>query len=308
MSAQAAVRVISKVADAYKKDKRSKRTFGAFGSIAYDNRILSWKKDQNISIWTVWGRQTIPFVAGDRQLAMLDNRQGEADLIFRGDEFYIFQTCDVEEPAITPVDNYIGVDMGIVNIAADSDGNIRAGNQVNNVRHRHRRLRTKLQKKGTRSSRRRLKKLSGKESRFARHTNHEISRRIVDEAQRTGRGIAIEDLAGIRDRIRARRSQRATLHSWSFFQLRSFLEYKARLAGLPIVAVDPRNTSRTCPCCGHIDKANRLNQATFHCVQCGFSGLADSIAAENIRRAAVNRPYVPDAQTIVQRQGQSPRL
>lgn len=309
LSAQATARVISKVADAYKKDKRSKRTFKPLGSIAYDSRILSWKKEQHISIWTVDGRQTIPFVAGDRQIAMLANRQGEADLVYRGREFYLYQTCDIEESEVAPVEDYIGVDMGVVNIAVDSDGNVQAGNQINNVRHRHRRLRTKLQRKGTRSSRRRLKRLSGKESRFAKHVNHEISKRVVDTAQRTGRGIAVEDLAGIRDRIRARRSQRAILHSWSFHELRSFIEYKARLAGVPVVAVDPHNTSRTCPSCGHIDKANRPNQATFSCVQCGFSGLADRIAAENIRRAAVNRPCVSDAPSIpVQRQGQSPRL
>ena len=131
LSAQAAVRVISKVADAYKKDKRSKRTFKPLGSIAYDNRILSWKKEQNISIWTVDGRQTIPFVAGDRQTALLLNRQGEVDLCCRGDEFYLLQTCDVEESKVAQVEDYIGVDMGIINIAVDSDGNISSRAVVN---------------------------------------------------------------------------------------------------------------------------------------------------------------------------------
>ncbi|MER3402668.1 MAG: transposase, partial [Armatimonadota bacterium] len=74
-------------------------------------------------------------------------------------------------------------------------------------------------------------------------------------------------------------------------QLRSFIEYKARLAGVPVVIVDPRNTSRTCPACGHVAKANRPTQAEFRCVECGFAGPADAIAAENIRRAVVMRPY-----------------
>ncbi|MER3403220.1 MAG: transposase, partial [Armatimonadota bacterium] len=75
-------------------------------------------------------------------------------------------------------------------------------------------------------------------------------------------------------------------------QLRSFIEYKARLAGVPVVIVGPRNTSRTCPACGHVAKANRPTQAQFRCVECGFAGPADTIAARNIAsRAVVMRPY-----------------
>jgi transposase len=69
--------------------------------------------------------------------------------------------------------------------------------------------------------------------------------------------------------------------------------YKAKCAGIPVFLVDPRNTSRTCPACGHVDKANRPNQSSFSCVICGFAGLADHIAAVNIgRRAVVNLPIV----------------
>ena len=71
------------------------------------------------------------------------------------------------------------------------------------------------------------------------------------------------------------------------------MTYKAKCAGVPVCLVDPRNTSRTCPACGHVDKANRPSQAKFSCVICGFAGLADHIAAVNIgRRAAVNPPIV----------------
>jgi IS605 OrfB family transposase len=113
----------------------------------------------------------------------------------------------------------------------------------------------------------------------------------VATAQRTGRGIALEDLTGIRDRVTARRRQRARLHNWLFFQLRSFIEYEARLAVVPVVLVDPRNTSRTCPVCRCIDKRNRPTQARFSCISCGFAAPADVVAARNIRaRAAVNQP------------------
>jgi transposase len=102
--------------------------------------------------------------------------------------------------------------------------------------------------------------------------------------------------------VRARRQQRAQLHSWSFAQLRTFIDYKARRAGSLVVLVDPRNTSRRCPRCGYTDRANRPNQFTFRCTSCGYAGHADVIAAENIRvlgRAAVMQPHVSEAATAV---------
>ena len=297
LTAQIVVRLLAKVADGYKLDRKTKRTFKPHGSIAYDKRILSWNLTaQTISIWTVAGRQTIPFVAGDYHLRLLASMQGEADLIYRNGNFYLHQTCEIDEPPTDDVSEFLGVDLGVANIAVDSDQTVYQGKTVKNVRFRHRRLRAKLQRKGTKSAKRRLRKLSGKERRFATHTNHTISKRIVAAAKDTGRGIALEDLKGIRDRVRLRRSQRATLHSWSFYQLRQFIEYKSALAGVSVIAVDPRNTSRTCPACGCIDKRNRPDQATFSCVQCNFSGLADHIAAVNIgRRAVVSPPNVSDA-------------
>jgi len=294
LSAQVAVRVIAKVADAYKLDRKSKRTFKTTGSIAYDDRILSWRlQNQTVSIWTMNGRLRIPFVCGERQWELLKTRQGESDLgIFKGLVF-LSATCEVEEPKPVEVEGALGVDLGITNIAVDSDGKIYLASQINNVRHRQRRLRAKLQAKGTRSAKRKLKRLSGKERRFAKDTNHCISKKLVAKAKDTNRAIALEDLQGIRERVTVRRSQRATLHSWAFFQLRSFVAYKAKRAGVPVCLVDPRNTSRTCPACGHVDKANRSSQSKFSCVVCGFAGLADHIAAVNIgRRAAVNPPIV----------------
>ena len=111
------------------------------------------------------------------------------------------------------------------------------------------------------------------------------------KAKDTGRGIALENLTGIRDRITVSKAQRRNQHSWAFRQLRTFIEYKAKLAGVPVTLVDPRHTSRTCPMCGCVDKRNRRDQAHFRCTSCGFAGPADVIAARNIAsRAAVNRP------------------
>jgi IS605 OrfB family transposase len=295
LTAQVVVRCIAKVADAYKLDRKTKRIFRPLGSIAFDDRILRWYSD-HVSIWTVAGRQKIPFVCGERQDAMLLNRQGESDLVFRKGQFYLLAVCNVEEPDPIDVDSFLGIDLGVANIATTSDGEMLSGKTIKKVRYRHRRLRQKLQKKGTKASRRRLKKLSGQERRFATDINHCLSKRIVAIAKGTGRGIALEDLTHIRTRITAHRSQRATLHSWAFSQLRAFIEYKAQLTGVPVITVDPRNTSCECPNCGCIAKQNRSSQSQFRCTSCGLLGHADVIAAGNIaRRAQVNAPYVSDA-------------
>lgn len=279
LTAQAVVLCVAKVADSYKLDRNTMRTFRPTGAIAYDLRILRWHvSEQTVSIWSIAGRLRVPFLAGDPQLKLLGHQKGESDLIFRDGVFYLAATCDVSEPERC-ANGFLGVDLGIANIAADSDGNRYSGSELKSVRHRQRRLRAKLQKKHTTSANRRLKKLAGKAQRFAHHVNHVISKQIVASAKGTGRGIAIEELGGIRGRVKVGRKQRAILHSWAFFQLRSFLEYKSALAGVELIAVDPRNSSRECSRCQHICKSNRPNQSTFRCQSCGFADHADSNAA-----------------------------
>ncbi len=296
LSAQMAVRAIGKAVEVFRRDKKRCPVFRPDGAVTYDQRIMSWKGVDKVSLWTLAGRQVIAMVYGQYQAKRFDRMKGQVDLVYRDGEFCLFATVDIPEDAPVKVHEFLGIDLGVTNIAVDSDGEIHPASTVKSVRHRHRRLRRKLQKKGTRSAKRRLKKLSGKERRFAKDVNHCISKQIVAKAQRTERGIAVEDLKHIRTRVTARRSQRAILHSWAFAQLRSFIEYKAGLFGIPVVAVDPRNTSRECPACGCIDKKNRPNQSTFSCVSCGYAGIADVIAAGNIsRRAAVNPPYVAAA-------------
>jgi len=301
LAAQLTVRCIAKVADAYKLDRKSLRSFAPHGAVAYDDRILSFAlPDSLVSIWTLDGRQAIPFMCGDHQRRLIEQQRGETDLAFIGDDWYLFATCEVETPALITAESALGIDLGVTNIATDSDGKTHSGKAIKNVRYRHRRLRNKLQKLGTLGSRRRLRKLSGQERRFAKHVNHCLSKRIVAKAECTKRAIALEDLTHIRTRMKARRSQRATLHSWAFAQLRAFIVYKAQVRGVPVHFVDPRNTSRTCPACGHCAKENRKTQASFVCTSCGFAGPADVIAAGNIsRRAAVNRPHCSEAEGSV---------
>lgn len=292
LSAQMTVRAISKVAEAYKRDKNVQPRFRPHGAIVYDERILSWKGPDRVSLLTLAGRQLIPIRFGGYAEGRLDRIKGQADLVYRDGMFYLAVTIDLPEPPPEPASDWLGIDVGIVNILSDSDGRQYSGAQVNGLRARHRKLRKRLQAKGTKSAKQLLKKRRRKERRFARQINHVLSKRVVAIAKDTERGIALEDLRGIRERTTVRKAQRATHASWSFGQLRQFIAYKAAMAAVPVVAVDPRNTSRTCPGCGHVAKENRRTQASFQCVSCGFAGSADTIAAINIgRRAAVMQPY-----------------
>lgn len=311
LSAQLAIRVIKDVADAYKLDTKTKRVFRRMGSVTYDSRVLRWfLAKSEVTIWTMAGRQRISFVCGERQRQMLETLQGEADLVYRNGEWYLHQPCNILEDDSFDPDQWLGVDMGLVNLATDSDGNQYSGAHMLSLRKRRRRQRKRLQAKQTSSARRVLRRLSGREARFASNENHRISKQIVELAKRTERGIAIEELKGIRSRVRLRRKQRDDLHSWSFHQLQGYISYKAQLHGVPVVQIDPRYTSQRCACCGHVARANRPDQATFKCVDCGFAANADTNAAKNIGRAAVSPPNVPtqDIEFRPVRQEQAPLL
>jgi IS605 OrfB family transposase len=285
LSAQVVVRVIAKVSDAYRLDTRCLRHFTSLGAIAFDDRILRYNlRQQSVSIWTTSGRQSIKFLCSATDRQRLNGRRGESDLVRRySGDWYLYVGVEVPEKPSVPTADVVGVDLGVTNIAADSDGTIYTGAKLNGLRRRHARVRARLQRKGTPSARRRIKRRRLMEMRFATDTNHCISKAIVRTAQGTDRGIALENLRGILDRVTVSRPQRRTLHSWAFNQLRQFIAYKAVLAGVPIVLVDPRNTSRTCPACGHVAAANRKSQACFQCLSCGLAGHADIIAALNIR-------------------------
>jgi putative transposase len=295
LSAQMTIRTLSKVSDAYKVSKKTKRKFKRTGSIAYDSRILSWRmKDDTVSIWVLGGRVRVSFVCGPKQRALLEYRRGEADLVLCDGAFYLNQVCDIPEPPEFEPKEFMGVDLGITNIATTSTGKRYSGSTVKNNRRRNSNLRRKLQKKGSKSAKRLLKNRRKKEARFMRDVNHCISKELVSDAKRTGSAIVFEDLKGIRDRVRLRKRQRYIHGSWSFFQLQGFVLYKAKREGVPVVFVDPRNSSRECARCGHTEKGNRPNQATFSCKACGHTALADFNAAMNLSargRALVNAPY-----------------
>ncbi|MGW1802682.1 RNA-guided endonuclease InsQ/TnpB family protein [Streptomyces sp. NPDC001984] len=314
LGAQAAQHTIKKVVDAYttlranlragnlgkpgsKRRQKAESKPVAFRPEAahpFDDRCLSWQYDaQTVSIWTIAGRlKSVRFAcSADALKTLREYRKGESDLIERDGVFYLIAVCEVPEAEQYEPDGFIGVDLGIANIATTSTGYRAAGRGLNRHRKRQLDLRRTLQAKGTQSSKRRLKNRCRKEARHAANVNHIIAKRIVTEAERTSSGIALEDLGGIRQRVRLRKPWghlpaegwgRVTLHSWAFHQLGQFVEYKARRAGVPLVYVDPAYTSQTCADCHHADKKNRVDQAIFICRNCGVVAHADRNASRNI--------------------------
>jgi IS605 OrfB family transposase len=293
LSAQLAVRAIAKAVECFQRDKTKCPVFKPRSAICYDQRVLSFKGLTTVSIWSLSGRLLIPLVCGAYQKDRRGRIKGQADLVYRQGKFYLLCTIDMPENAPVEPTDVLGVDLGIVNLATDSSGEEFIGEKVDKVRQRYSKRRAGLNKCGTKSARRRLSKIRKREANFRRNENHRISKQVVAKAKATGSAIALEDLKGIRDRVSVKKPQRNRHAGWSFNQLRSFLEYKAALAGVPVVLVDPRNTSRTCPECGHCEKANRKSQAEFECRHCGYSANADFVGARNIRtRGIVKCPTV----------------
>ncbi len=261
LSSQVLVRCIAKVADAYKLDKKVKREFRTLGSIGYDSRIMTYKPNNIVSLWAIGGRIKIPFVCHNPDY--LPYIKGEADLVYKKGKFYLFQTVDVPEEYIEDVEEFIGVDFGLQTLAYTSDGINHSAEWLNTYREHRQKVRSSIQSKGTRSSRKLLKRLSGKERTTANLVNHTISKSIVKSAKEQGKGISIEDLTNIRFTSKRRNKKfRTKLGKWNFSDLRAKLEYKALLNGVKLVVVNPAYSSQTCHSCKHIGK--RTNKV-FKC-------------------------------------------
>ena len=294
LSAQMAIRAIAKVCEAYKRDRSKKPQFKPHGAMVYDQRILSWKRLEQASILTLKGRILVPIHIGEYQKPRMDRIRGQADLILRNRRFYLAAVVDAPEASQYDPVGALGVDLGIVNLAVDSDGIAYKGKDVDRTMRRMDRIKAKLQACGSKSAKRHLKRLSGHEARYRRNVNHAISKSLVATAKDTGRAIVLENLEGIRAQTTVCKAQRRRHNSWSFHQLRQFVEYKAKLAGVPVVYVNPRGTSHMCPRCGLQARKSRLTRDRFRCVACGLAGPADYIAALNIAaRGQVSSPIVP---------------
>jgi putative transposase len=291
LAANLAIRAIARACAALKVPAKMHSTF-APTSIDFDQRIFAFQEwNWTFGLTLLHGRIKIATVLGERQKSLLKGRKPSAAVLVKRPDGRYFLHVPISDPAPDPpeVDDFLGVDLGIANLAADSAGATFSGEAINRTRRRRSTARKQHQRTGTKRARRKLKSMSGRQRRFQAKTNHEISKTIVAKAKALGVGIALEDLSGIRNRVEdtATKAFRRRFGNWSFFQLRTFIVSKAQAAGVPVVFVDPKYTSQTCAECGHREKSNRKRPSEFSCKACGHKAHADLNAARNIRAWAL---------------------
>ena len=256
-------------------------------SIRYDARRYSINLDKQTAAFAAVGgkRVTISFHVHDQAKAVLASSVvGSAELVFRGKQVYLHvSVLETLEAMPKKTGNVKAVDRGVNKPAVASDGKFYGSRRWRDVESKYLSLKSRLQAKGTRSARRHLKRLERKLGRFRKDCDHTLAKRLVESCE-PGDTLVFEDLDGIRDRIAfSHKETRRRFFAWSFSRLFGLTEFKARRKLVYVATVDPRDTSRRCPACGHVDKKNRRDQAHFVCVSCGFSRNADLVAAWNIR-------------------------
>jgi putative transposase len=243
---------------------------------------IDWES-QTVRMSTTGGRQTIRFAVPDYHAAYVGYPTDSADLLFRHGRWWLHVVVTVPAPDVEPTDQVVGVDLGIVRPAVTSNNHFLGKRAWKATCGKLFHLKRALQKKGTKSAKRHLKRVRGKQARFQRTNDHILSKQIV-AAIEPGGTIVLENLTDIRKRAKVKRKTATSrrIHSWSFAQLKSFIAYKAEERGCTVVAVDPRHTSQACSCCGHTARNNRRSRGRFVCRNCGFDLHADLNAARNI--------------------------
>lgn len=197
------------------------------------------------------------------------------------DNEYAYVSVTVpEKPEMIP-QQFIGVDRnatGHIVVAANPDTGVvrKLGKMAIHIHTKYKNIRRKLQAGG---KHRKVKRMEDRESRIVKDLNHKVSRALVDMAKDQNAALVFEDLTGIRNTKKQRRSFRYSLHSWSFYRLQQFVEYKAKLLGVPVLYVDPAYTSQDCSKCGA--RGQRAGK-WFKCPTCGHANHADVNAAFNI--------------------------
>jgi IS605 OrfB family transposase len=244
---------------------------------------LDWQS-QTVRMSTTAGRQTIRFSLPDEAAKYAGYPTDTADLIGKDGEWWLHVVVTVPAPSVEPTDQVVGVDLGINRPAVTSNNQFLGQRRWKAVEGRYFKTIRALQKKGTTSAKRHLRKLKRRRARFRKDADHVLSKQIVATAE-PGAMIVLENLKDIRKRMKARRRSQTKrrMHSWPFASLKSKIEYKAEERGCTVVAVDPRHTSQACSRCGHTARNNRRSQSVFMCRKCGYHLNADLNGARNIR-------------------------
>ncbi len=204
-------------------------------------------------------------------------------------EEYAYVSVSIPELELIKAEKWIGVDrntVGHIAVVSDPESGkvIKLGKSALHVHQKYKNLRKGFQKKGKYGK---VKQIKDRESRIVKDINHKVSRKIVDTAKESGKGIKLEDLTGIRNGKHNTKSFRYAKNSWSFYQLQNQIEYKAKLLGVEVTYVDPAYTSKSCSRCGLIGDRDKKS---FKCPHCGHVDHADSNAGFNIaKRPCIDR-------------------
>lgn len=261
-------------------------------------RDYSFKTERRVSIITLQGRIVVSYDGYNKHLDLISNgtKIGAAKIVYQRSSktYYLMVSLEVKTPEIEPlkITRVSGVDVGMRYLAVETDLNNKSkfysGKAARHKANRYHKARQTLQRKGTRSAKRRLIALSGRERRFIADVNHKISKEIA----KPNSLIGLEDLTGIRDRTssksgnKASKKQRRTNRNkakWSFAELHGYIDYKANLNGSLATKVLAHYTSKSCPKCGHTSDANRPNKGLlFRCECCGHELHADLVGSRNI--------------------------
>lgn len=264
-------------------------------SIDYDQRIFAYReRSQSVSISTIHGRMHVPLDLGSYQKKALKGKDPTcAKVVKIGKHWFIHIVID-EDPPEKKGGPPLGIDLGIRSIATMSTGKKINGAKVQAIRARYARIRASLQSKGTKGSKRALKRLAGREARFMSWINHNVSRSIIREAESHARGlIRFEHLKGIRESTRSWNKHRNRMMAgWGYYQLQTFTEYKAARVGLETEFVNPAWTSENCHSCGYRGIRSKLKN-WLHCPTCDMVFDADLNAAKNIEAGGVGAGVIP---------------
>lgn len=277
------------VAEAYKRDKEKHHRWKETAAMRYDARTLTVKIDQQYAtLTTLQGRVRVCLILSEYHKQYLDGRweiEPTATVSHKGLTWFLHLILTKDIPD-SPSEVAIGVDSGIVRIATTSTGKVFKGGNIKHIRERRFKQRRDLQaaRHKSRNQRRLLKRLAGKERRSVDWLLWNVANEIAAEALKADAGtIVVEDLKGIRTRIRVSKKQRLIHHGWPFSSLFAKIKHVGSKHGVKIESVEARNTSKTCHKCGYCDAANRKSQTVFICVRCGHKSNADFNASLNVR-------------------------
>jgi putative transposase len=247
-----------------------------YATIRYDKRTVTLR-GQQLTFSTIDKRQKVILVIPEYFKPVFNTWKFTGlQLSYKGKEFWAHLNYETDPPVIQE-GVVLGVDRGVLNIVATSQGELVSGKAVRKNRRKHLHNRKTLQAKSTRSAKRRLIALSGSEKRFSKQVSHVVSKWLVAKDASV---IVLEDLS--KNKKRKGKHSNKRISDWGFYQLEMFLQYKAEARGKTIAFVDARYTSQKCSCCGNTAKTSR-NAGRYNCPICGFSEHADINAAKNIR-------------------------